>query len=75
MGERIGEGNFGVVFACRDVWDNDLAAKVMKPLLTYEAVQAAAIRELTTLLRLRNPNITFIHDAFEFPGSGSTQIA
>jgi eukaryotic-like serine/threonine-protein kinase len=65
MGEMIGEGNFGLVFACRDIWENDLAAKVLKPLQTYEAVQAAAMRELATLLRLRNPNITFIHDAFE----------
>lgn len=66
MGEPIGEGHFGRVFACRDVWENDLAAKVLKPLGTYETVQAAAMRELATLFRLRNPNITFVHDAFEF---------
>lgn len=65
MGDVIGEGNFGRVFACRDVWENDLAAKILKPLGTYETIQAAALRELMTLARLRHPNITFVHDAFE----------
>jgi len=36
MGEKIGEGNFGVVYACKDIWENDLAAKVLKPNDTYE---------------------------------------
>ena len=29
MGDQIGEGFFGVVYACFDGWENDLAAKVL----------------------------------------------
>jgi hypothetical protein len=36
MGDKIGEGHFGVVYSCKDVWENDLAAKVLKPIGTYE---------------------------------------
>lgn len=66
MGEKIGEGFFGVVYACKDVWDNDLAAKVLKPIGTYETVRAAAEGEIQRLLTLRHPNITYVYDAFEF---------
>jgi hypothetical protein len=31
MGEQLGEGNFGIVFSCVDVWNNNLAAKILKP--------------------------------------------
>lgn len=66
IGDKIGEGFFGAVFACVDVWNNDLAAKVLKPTGTYEHVRSAAEAELQKLLTLRHPNITYIHDAFEF---------
>ncbi len=66
MGDRIGEGNFGVVFACVDGWRNNLAAKVLKPIGPYERVKASAEAELQKLLALRHPNITYIFDAFEF---------
>lgn len=66
MGDVIGEGNFGVVFGCVDVWNNDLAAKVLKPTGTYEKVRAAAKAELQKLVTLRHPNITYVYDAFEF---------
>ena len=66
MGELIGEGNFGVVYACKDIWENDLAAKVLKPRDTYEKVKASATEEFIKLLQLRNPHITFVFDAFEF---------
>jgi len=66
MGEKIGEGYFGVVYSCKDVWNNDLAAKVLKPITTYEGVKASAIAEVNKLLLLRNPYITFVYDAFEF---------
>lgn len=66
MGEKIGEGNFGVVYACKDIWENDLAAKVLKPIGTYEKVKASATEELIKLVQLRNPHITFVYDAFEF---------
>lgn len=66
MGESIGEGSFGVVFACADGWGNDLAAKVLKPTRTYDEVQAAALGELRRLLLLRHPYITYVYDAFEY---------
>lgn len=66
MGENIGEGNFGVVYACNDIWENDLAAKVLKPIGTYEKVKASATEEFIKLMQLRNPHITFVYDAFEF---------
>jgi serine/threonine-protein kinase len=66
IGEKIGEGHFGVVFGCVDVWENRLAAKVLKPIDTYESVRASAEAELQKLLVLRHPNITYVFDAFEF---------
>ncbi|MDD2759594.1 MAG: protein kinase family protein [Methylomonas sp.] len=66
IGIQIGEGNFGIVYSCKDVWDNDLAAKVLKPIGSYEKVKAAAEAEFIKLLQLRNPYITFVYDAFEY---------
>lgn len=63
---KIGEGSFGIVYACTDAWNNDLAVKVLKPLGTYEAVKASAEAELVKLMTLRNPYITYVYDAFEF---------
>jgi serine/threonine protein kinase len=66
MGDSIGEGSFGVVFACTDGWGNDLAAKVLKPTRPYEEIQAAAVGEIDRLLLLRHPLITYVYDAFEY---------
>lgn len=66
MGDKIGEGHFGLVYSCVDVWGNDLAAKVLKPLGPYEKVKAAALAELQKLSFLRHPNVTYVFDAFEF---------
>jgi serine/threonine protein kinase len=66
IGEKIGEGHFGIVYACTDVWTNDLAVKVLKPTGSYEKVRALAEAEFLKLLALRHPNITYIYDAFEF---------
>jgi eukaryotic-like serine/threonine-protein kinase len=67
IGERIGEGNFGVVYDCTDVWGNDLAAKVLKPTGgTYQEVRTAAEAEFGKLVHLRHPNITYVFDAFEY---------
>lgn len=66
MGQPIGEGSFGVVYACTDGWGNDLAVKVMKPTRTYEEVRHATVAEVQRLLLLRHPHITYIYDAFEF---------
>lgn len=65
MGTKIGEGHFGIVFGCVDVWGNELAAKVMKPLGSYEKVRASTADEFRKLLVLRHPNVTYLFDAFE----------
>lgn len=65
MGQKIGEGAFGVVYECADSWGNSLAAKVLRPRGTYETVKARAEAEIEKLLRVRHPNITFLFDAFE----------
>jgi serine/threonine protein kinase len=69
MGTRIGEGFFGVVYACSDGWDNDLAAKILKPIRTHDELAASALAEVQKLLYLRHPQITYVYDAFEFRDS------
>jgi hypothetical protein len=59
MGEKIGEGNFGLVYSCVDGWENKLAAKVLKPLAPYEKVKSSAQAELGKLYQLRHPYITY----------------
>jgi|ERR1017187_7124710 serine/threonine-protein kinase len=66
MGEKIGEGNFGLVYSCVDVWNNNLAAKVMKPTGPYEKIKESTVSELQKLIQLRHPYITYVYDAFEF---------
>ena len=66
IGQTIGEGHFGIVYSCQDIWQNDLAAKVLKPLGTYEKVKASAESEFIKLMALRHPTITYIYDAFEY---------
>jgi serine/threonine protein kinase len=58
MGAKIGEGHFGFVYSAIDVWGNDLAVKVMKPMGTYEKVKESTEAEFHTLILLRHPNIT-----------------
>lgn len=66
VGEKIGEGAFGIVYACTDVWNNDLAVKVLKPIASYDKVKEAAVEEFQKLVTLRHPFLTFVHDAFEY---------
>src|SRR6267142_5722796 len=66
IGKKIGEGAFGVVYECTDTWENVLAVKILKPLGTYEHVRDSAIGELVRLRTLRHPNVTYVHDAFEY---------
>lgn len=66
FGEKIGEGFFSEVYSCTDVWENELAVKILKPLRSVEDLREAATREFATLLQVRHPNVTHIYDAFEF---------
>ena len=69
IGEQIGQGAFGAVFDCRDEWGNELVAKVLllqnRP---YETVREEWIHEFQNLQQLRHPQVTFIHQAFEYRG-------
>lgn len=67
LGAQIGQGAFGAVYECTDDWGNDLVAKVLLPRnRPYEEIQAAWLNEVTNLLTLRHPNITYVYDAFEY---------
>lgn len=65
--DRIGDGHFGIVYECTDTWDNQLAAKVLKPEHgDFETLSSVANSEFQKLMYLRHPNITYVHDAFHF---------
>jgi eukaryotic-like serine/threonine-protein kinase len=64
MGEKIGEGFFGLVYSCVDVWNNHLAVKVLKGHAPYQIIEAAAHEEFQKLILLRHPHITYVFDAF-----------
>lgn len=66
IGNIIGEGSFAIVYECTDVWQNELAVKVLKPIASYEKVGASAEAEFHKLLILRHPCVTFVYDAFEY---------
>ncbi len=65
IGDALAEGAFGRTYECTDEWGNRLVVKVFLPHDTYEAVHQRWERELVNLFRLRHPNITYVHDAFE----------
>ena len=64
MGEKIGEGFFGLVFSCVDVWNNNLAVKVLKGKAPYEVIEKAARDEFEKLMVVRHPYITYVFDVF-----------
>jgi hypothetical protein len=67
VGDQIGEGNFGVVFACTDVWENRVVAKILKPRQdSTDGLETHALEEMQKFLHVRHPNVTHIYDAFEF---------
>lgn len=67
IGEKIGQGGFGVVYECTDDWGNPLVAKVLLPHeRPYSEVRKSWLEESGKLLELRHPNITYVHDAFEY---------
>jgi serine/threonine-protein kinase len=66
IGEPIGQGSFGIVYACVDDWNNDLAAKVLKPNKPPQEMQVVAWAEMNKLVMLRHPQVTYFYDAFEY---------
>jgi serine/threonine-protein kinase len=66
LGQHIGKGAFSYVYECQDEWGNQLVAKVLLPNRSYEEVRKQWLHELHNLFHLRHPNITYLHDAFEY---------
>jgi len=67
LGPFLGNGYFGAVYECTDAWGDRLVAKILLPRdRPYEEVRQQWLRELSNLRELRHPNITFVHDAFEY---------
>lgn len=67
IGDFIGQGSFGAVYECTDDWGNNLIAKVLLPQSKpYVQVKDEWLAELRNLMQLRHPNITFVHQAFEY---------
>lgn len=67
IGKAIGQGSFGLVYECTDEWSNELVAKILVPKdQTYDEVRENWQSELQKLMHLRHPNVTFIHQAFEY---------
>lgn len=64
FGEKIGEGFFGMVFSCVDVWNNNLAVKVLKGKAPYEVIEKAARDEFEKLMVVRHPYVTYVFDLF-----------
>lgn len=67
IGEKIGQGAFGTVYSCTDEWSNSLVAKIIVPRdQPLDDVRARWLDELRKLMDLRHPNITYVHNAFEY---------
>lgn len=67
IGRQIGQGAFGTVYECTDEWGNNLVAKVLVPYnRQYEQVKEEWLSEFNNLRLLRHPNITYMHQAFEY---------
>jgi eukaryotic-like serine/threonine-protein kinase len=64
FGEKIGEGFFGLVFSCVDVWNNGLAVKVLKAKAPYAVIEKAARDEFEKLMVVRHPYVTYVFDVF-----------
>lgn len=67
FGPILNCGGFACVYECTNHWGRPLVAKVISPNnTTYEACEARCKGEVDRLDQLRHPNITYVHDAFEW---------
>jgi serine/threonine protein kinase len=62
----ISTGGFSSVFDAVDLFENHLAVKVFAPSAPYPEVRDRWFAEAALLQQLHHPNITYIHDAFEY---------
>lgn len=62
----IGQGAYGAVYAAIGPFDQRYALKLLVPAnRPYAEVQTEWAKETERLLRLRHPNVVYMHDAFE----------
>ncbi len=66
VGELIGQGRFAWVYAGKDVWENELAIKVLKPDADAQPLAPRAAAEFRALFSLRHPFVTYVYDLCEF---------
>ena len=58
IGEPLGSGSFGQVFACQDEWANQLVAKILVPRnQTYDQVRERWLEELKNCSRSGIPTL------------------
>jgi serine/threonine protein kinase len=67
VGYFINSGNFGDVYACTDVWENNLVIKVLKQNNKGDT-HDRALHEMQALLHVRHQNVVPIQDAFSLHG-------
>jgi hypothetical protein len=66
IGDKIGGGNFGIIYDCKDVFGQDYVCKILKTNRPEEEVQADWAKETQFLFTLNHPNIVQLYDAFCF---------
>lgn len=52
------------MYSCVDIWNNNLAVKVLKGTAPYQVIELAATEEFRKLVLLRHPYVTYVFDAF-----------
>lgn len=69
LGAQLGAGAFGVAFECRDLFDEQLVAKILKPRGYPESQNRQEwLKEVELMRLLRHPYVIHILDAFEQGG-------
>ncbi len=66
LGERLGNGAMGVVFAARDdVLGRDVAVKLLAHAGVSDEARAALLREARSAARIEHPGVATVYDAVE----------
>ena len=69
VGEKISNGKFGQVFACRDGWGQPRILRIVRPFSrNYENLRETWSQQAAELRRVQHPNLVYIFDSFESDG-------
>jgi len=70
IGKQFNSGAHGLVFFCKDQWDDDLVAKILKPEgVAFADLETRAFDELAAQFMAKSPHIVHVHDAFIYKGA------